>query len=65
MTRADVPHLRPRWLAARQLAVLVRDPEAAAQIMAPTLGAAGDPLYRARRDATRDRGWRCGAAAWW
>lgn len=59
VTRADVPHLRPRWLAARQLAVLVRDPEAAAQIMAPTLGYASDPLYRApRRDA------RSGLALW-
>lgn len=59
VARADVPHLRPRWLAARQLAVLVRDPEAAAQIMAPDLGYVSDPLYRSsRRDA------RSGLALW-
>ncbi len=47
IAQADVPHLRPRWLAARRLAVLVRDPAAAQQIMQPELGYVGDPLYRA------------------
>lgn len=51
LASASVPYLRPRWLAARRLAVLVRDPAAAEQIMAPDLGYACDPLYRSpRRD---------------
>jgi 1,4-alpha-glucan branching enzyme len=46
-----IPHLRPRWIAARRLAVLVRDPEAARQIMAPDLGYVSDPIYRSpKRD---------------
>jgi 1,4-alpha-glucan branching enzyme len=48
----SIPHLRPRWIAARRLAVLVRDPEAARQIMAPDLGYVGDSIYRSpERDA--------------
>jgi 1,4-alpha-glucan branching enzyme len=41
-----IPHLRPRWIAARRLAVLVRDPLAARQIMAPDVGYISDPIYR-------------------
>jgi 1,4-alpha-glucan branching enzyme len=46
LPNTTIPHLRPRWIAARRLAVLVRDPEAARQIMAPELGYAYDPIYR-------------------
>jgi 1,4-alpha-glucan branching enzyme len=54
-----IPHLRPRWIAARRLAVLVRDAPAAQQIMAPDLGYIGDPIYRSpRRDP------RSGLALW-
>jgi len=58
-----IPHLRPRWIAARRLAVLVRDTPAAQQIMAPDLGYVGDPLYRsARRDPRSGLAlWRSGA----
>src|SRR3954454_25124286 len=54
-----IPHLRPRWIASRRLAVLVRDTPAAEQVMAPDLGYIGDPLYRSgRRDP------RSGLALW-
>ncbi|HJZ49968.1 MAG TPA: DUF1957 domain-containing protein, partial [Roseiflexaceae bacterium] len=54
-----IPHLRPRWLAARRLAVLVRDVPASQQVMTPDLGYVGDPLYRSpRRDP------RSGLALW-
>jgi 1,4-alpha-glucan branching enzyme len=54
-----IPHLRPRWIAARRLAVLVRDAPAGREIMAPDLGYIGDPIYRSpRRDP------RSGLALW-
>lgn len=46
LPNTTIPHLRPRWIAARRLAVLVRDPEAARQIMAPDIGYVSDPIYR-------------------
>jgi 1,4-alpha-glucan branching enzyme len=55
----NIPHLRPRWIASRRLAVLVRDTLASQQVMAPDLGYVGDPLYRSpRRDP------RSGLALW-
>ncbi|MBK9713469.1 MAG: DUF1957 domain-containing protein [Kouleothrix sp.] len=59
-----IPHLRPRWIAARRLAVLVRDAPASQQIMAPDLGYVGEPLYRSpRRDARSGLAlWRIGGA---
>ncbi|HNP88999.1 MAG: DUF1957 domain-containing protein [Chloroflexi bacterium SZAS-1] len=65
VAHTNVPYLRPRWLAARQLAVLVRDPEAATQVMAPELGYVGDPLYRAARREQHSglALWRTGLAA--
>jgi 1,4-alpha-glucan branching enzyme len=54
-----IPHLRPRWIASRRLAVLVRDTPASQQVLVPDLGYVGDPLYRsARRDP------RSGLALW-
>jgi len=51
LPNTTIPHLRPRWIATRRLAVLVRDPEAAYQIMAPDLGYVSDPIYRSpKRD---------------
>jgi 1,4-alpha-glucan branching enzyme len=44
-----VPHLRPRWVISRRLAVLVRDAAAGQQIVSADLGYAGDPVYRALR----------------
>jgi len=47
----SIPHLRPRWIAARRLAVLVRDAAAGQEIMAPDLGYVSDPIYRSpKRD---------------
>jgi 1,4-alpha-glucan branching enzyme len=55
----SIPHLRPRWIASRRLAVLVRDAPACQQIMHPDLGYVGDPIYRSpRRDP------RSGLALW-
>jgi 1,4-alpha-glucan branching enzyme len=55
----SIPHLRPRWIATRRLALLVRDAGAAQQIMAPEMGYIDDPLYRSpRRDP------RTGLALW-
>lgn len=46
-----IPHLRPRWVVPRRLAVLPRHDLAAAHVWSPELGYPGDPLYRApRRD---------------
>lgn len=59
VAHVNVPHLRPRWLAARRLAVLVRDPTAAEQIMAADIGYVSDPLYRSPRRDTRS-----GLALW-
>ena len=51
LPNTTIPHLRPRWIATRRLAVLVRDPEAARQIMAPDVGYVSDPIYRSpKRD---------------
>jgi 1,4-alpha-glucan branching enzyme len=60
-----IPHLRPRWIALRRLAVLVRDTLAAQQVMAPDLGYVGDPLYRSpRRDPRSGLAlWRTGSSA--
>ncbi|HEX9371040.1 MAG TPA: DUF1957 domain-containing protein, partial [Roseiflexaceae bacterium] len=56
---STIPHLRPRWIASRRLALLVRDVPATQQIMAPDLGYAGDPLYRSPRREERS-----GLALW-
>jgi len=56
---AGIPHLRPRWLRPRRLALFARDEAAMEQIWSPDLGYLGDPLYRApRRDP------RSGLALW-
>jgi len=60
-----IPHLRPRWIASRRLAVLVRDTPASQQVMAPDLGYVGDPHYRSpRRDPRSGLAlWRGGSSA--
>lgn len=59
LPNTTIPYLRPRWIAARRLAVLVRDPEAARHIMAPDVGYVSDPIYRS---PTRDA--QSGLALW-
>jgi 1,4-alpha-glucan branching enzyme len=61
----NIPHLRPRWIASRRLAVLVRDTPASQQVLTPDLGYVGDPLYRsARRDPHSGLAlWRAGSGA--
>lgn len=48
-----VTHLRPRWVSTRRLVTFLRAVDASLQIVSPSIGYAGDPLYLAtRRDRT-------------